>query len=97
MQLTVGERECFVGVEILAGLTRLAVQGGCYTLASAGQPQIALVGEHDGLGSAASADDHRFGVGSVLAEALQQRRELSACLARREDVVRLAGHTLTVA
>jgi hypothetical protein len=58
--------------------------------AAAGQLQVTLVGEHDGLGSAVSTDDDRFGVGSVLAEAFEHRRERGACLASREDVVRLA-------
>ena len=40
----------------------------------------------------ASADDDRFGIGSVLAEALEHRRQCSARLAGREYVVGLADH-----
>ncbi len=62
VQLAVGELERFVGVKAPAGLTGLAVERGCHALATARQLEVAVVGEDDGLGSTASADDDGFGV-----------------------------------
>ncbi len=81
MKLLVGELKCLVGVSRLACRACLAVQGGGDAFAPAGQLQVALVGEHDGLRAATSADHDRLGVNAGLTEVLQERRQLSACLA----------------
>ena len=70
VQLAVGELERFVGVQDLGGLGCLAVQRRGDAFAAARELEVTLVGEHDGLGSAASADHNRLGVGAGLPEAL---------------------------
>lgn len=51
-----------------------------------------LVGEYDRLRAPARADHDWLGVGAVLAEALQQGRQLGAHLARHEHIVGLTCH-----
>jgi hypothetical protein len=77
LKLLVGDRQRRVGADGIAGLARLALQRGGDALAAAGQLKVALVGEHHGLGAPTRPDHDRFGIRARLAEALQQRRQLS--------------------
>lgn len=75
MQLTIGQLERFLGIELIAGrLTGLALQRSRHAFAPASELDVALVGEHDGLRTAASTDDHRLGIRASLPEPFQQRR-----------------------
>jgi len=92
VQLLICQLERRVGVECLAGFARLLFQRGGDAFAATGQLQEALVGEHDGLGAPARADHDRLGVGAGLTEALQQRGQLRAHLARGQHLMRLPSH-----
>ena len=93
MQLAVGEFHRLIGIERLGGIARLLFQCGGNALAAADELEVALVGEHDGLGPPARADHDRFGVSARPAEALEQRGQLRARFPRGENVVRFAIHT----
>ncbi len=89
VHLVIGELECFVAIQLIAGFTRLAIECAQNTLTTTDQLQVALVGQDNGLGSPVRADDHRLGVRAGAAKALEQRRELHARLARGQHVMSL--------
>ena len=84
MQLAVGELERRVGVEGRTGLPGLALQRRGDALAAPDQPQVALVGEYDGFGPAASADDDWFGFGT----SWRKRASIAGSAARVSRVAR---------
>ena len=92
VQLAVGKLHRLIGIERRVDLARLLFQRGSDALAAAGEFEVALVGEHDGLGAPARADHDRLGVSAGLAEPREQRGELCSCFAGGKHVVRFAIH-----
>ena len=92
MQLPVCQLERCVGRRAAAAFGGLALEDRPHPFATAGELEVPLVGEHDRLWPATSADHQRLGVGTGSAEALEHCWQLGAGLAGGEYLVGVSRH-----
>lgn len=72
-------------------------QYGLNALSAAQHREIALVGQHDGLGTTMCTDHHGIGAGAARTETGEKRGQLCTCLPRRKHLIDTRTHTLSIA
>ena len=97
MQLAVNKLHRLVLIKAGTNIGRLSLEHGTHPLPPTDELQVALIREHDRLGSAASTDHNRLSVGACLPEAFKHRRKLSTGFPSGQDFVGVLGHPPSLA